>query len=656
MISNFKFQISNLAVWIALVFVLVGSPVYVYASEVISGYAWSSNYGWINFGCTNCNAQISNTGLTGWAWNENVGRILLNPNNGGVTNTVQGVLGGHAFAEGAGWINFSGVSISNSGAFKGQASSDNMGTINFNCDNCNVQSNWEPSGGSSSSGGARETPGVDEETPGVEEGAEPGEDEEPEEAEEVAEPDETDEEKPSIIDQITDAIIDFIPDFLKPKKQEKPEAVDIVPELAPVSFQGFWKYLDPEPINKFALAPLPKELAILKEKFPQIKKLFDTTGVEKITDVQKLKSSKISLPGLTETIAFSIPTITTGKLGQTKAVPLSQLTAPAKNKLPSEMVFVKAGGGLVDYNIALSLNDQGQTLQKITTTAGQTVQFIVKAEHPVKKITGYIIFKSRKPSEVSSNAILNNLSFSGVMENPELAMPAGLSNIISVEGVSSEEVGPPEPPLSGGETAVSSSGEVGPLLAPEIETRLVLAKFDYKDTGNGVYEANIQVPVVSGEYEVITVMEYQNLALPTKEIRLITVVDPEGYVFKKNGELETRIPGAIVYLYWLNPNTKQYQLWPAGEYQQENPQVTDASGTYSFLVPNGYYYLKVDTPGFLSYDGKPFQVTEGSGVHINIELKTAFWWLGMLSWQTILMLIMAGLLVYNFYRDKKREK
>lgn len=38
----------------------------------------------------------------------------------------------------------------------------------------------------------------------------------------------------------------------------------------------------------------------------------------------------------------------------------------------------------------------------------------------------------------------------------------------------------------------------------------------------------------------------------------------------------------MVSLYWLNPEKNQYELWPAREYQQENPQITDVRGTYAF--------------------------------------------------------------------------
>ena len=190
-----------------------------------------------------------------------------------------------------------------------------------------------------------------------------------------------------------------------------------------------------------------------------------------------------------------------------------------------------------------------------------------------------------------------------------------------------------------------------------VEERLVLLEFEYTDPdGDGIYTAEIQAPLIEGEYEIITVMDFEDPELGKKEIRLITVVDPEGYIFTQLPEGKLRIAGAIVYLYWLNSETKQYELWPAKEYQQENPQTTDDTGKYSFLVPPGTYYLKVEHPNYPVYQSETFVVKEGSGIHMNIELKTKFWWLKIIDWKIILMIIFGILLLYNFYRDRIREK
>ena len=138
-------------------------------------------------------------------------------------------------------------------------------------------------------------------------------------------------------------------------------------------------------------------------------------------------------------------------------------------------------------------------------------------------------------------------------------------------------------------------------------------------------------------------------------MRMITVIDPEGYVFEKNNGKETRIPSAIVSLYYLNNVTKKYELWTASDYSQENPQITDIRGTYSFLVPEGSYYTQVEAPGYNPYQGKAFIVSEGSGIHQNIELKSGRGWLSMFDWKTILLIVVLLLLVYNSVRSRLRQ-
>lgn len=444
-----------------------------------------------------------------------------------------------------------------------------------------------------------------------------------------------------ILEKIGQGLYSLLP-FL-PQKQNQiatkiPKAVVMVPKLAPTAFSGKWNIFPSGPVNKFVLAPLPKDVAMLAQKFPKLEKTFQDVGVAKITDVEKIKNSNLSLPSLNETLGLSKIEIAPGKFMPAPGIPVAKLTPEAKAKIPSEIIFAKSAGGLVDYKIALSLNNKGQTQQQIKTIVGSPIQLVFKADGNVKKVRGYIIFKSKKPQQVSVNIPLDALATSSMFSAPNFTAALIPTQKIPLEG---SKVADPE-------TVVNTA-----------EKRLVVGEFEYQDTGNGVYTASVQAPVVDGEYEFITVVEYESDGLlkpVSKETKLITVVDPEGYVYEKNGDKETRIVGAVVSLYQLNQATKQYELWPAGDYQQENPQVTNVSGAYSFLVPEGNYYLKVDAPGYISYDGKPFQVTEGSGVHINIELKTKYWWLNIIDWKTALLIIVLLMLVYNFYRDRKRDQ
>ena len=156
-----KSLVTLIILFISLLFLSSGSVFASSSNGSLSGYAFGNNTGWINFGCSQCGVQVTDSGLTGYGWSDNYGWIKLNPTNSGVANNNEGTLSGKAWGEGIGWINFSGVAIGSSGAFSGTASVDSGGTINFSCTNCSVATDWRslssrtppPSGGGGSGGG-----------------------------------------------------------------------------------------------------------------------------------------------------------------------------------------------------------------------------------------------------------------------------------------------------------------------------------------------------------------------------------------------------------------------------------------------------------------------------------------------------------------------
>lgn len=109
-----------------------------------AGYAWSDQIGWVNFGITGGNIHITDSGITGNAWNSNKGWINMAPTNGGVTVAANGALSGYAWSTNAGWVNFSGASINSSGKFTGSASGTIIGTLSFDCNNCDVRTDFRP--------------------------------------------------------------------------------------------------------------------------------------------------------------------------------------------------------------------------------------------------------------------------------------------------------------------------------------------------------------------------------------------------------------------------------------------------------------------------------------------------------------------------------
>ncbi|KKR43003.1 hypothetical protein A2356_00070 [Candidatus Nomurabacteria bacterium RIFOXYB1_FULL_39_16] len=616
-------------------------------------YAWGENIGWINFGCSGCDVEITDDAVTGNAWSSQFGWINLNPTTSGVENDGTGILSGFAWSPNLGWIDFTGVTINTNGEFLGYATlKSDSSQINFNCatgDSCaeadfRVKTDWRResmrnSGGSS--GSAPRNPPPPPVTPPV------------------IPPFVIPPTPITIVDNISD-VINYASDFISYLFGGDKPATDTlaeVPKIAPKSFGLLWNLLPVKAINSFVFAPLPYDIRILANKFPELDKTLKSVGVERLSDLGKLTGVSLNIPGLANILNKTITTVGlenlseidklsgvsinipglsnldgqmmnnvgVGKIALIKGLPIAKFSPSAKKNLPAEFVFARANQELVDLNVALSVGERGEVSQQMSTLPGQTLRLVVKPISKASSVTGYFVFKASTP-KVSTNSILrSSLTASALFSMNDFVEQA------------------PSP----------FQGKAG----DEVENKLVLSTFEYTDPDNdGIYTADVVSPVVPGEYEIITVINYIDPVLGTRQMRMTTVIDPEGYVFEKNNGKETRIPSAIVSLYHLNTGTKKYELWPAKDYQQENPQVTDVRGTYSFLVPEGSYYFEVEAPGYLTYRGKAFLVAEGNGIHQNIELASSTKWIEKIDFQTVLLIVVLLLLMYNYVRGRARDK
>lgn len=624
--------------------------------------AWGENIGWLNFGCDNCNVSITDLGLSGRAWSAQYGWINLVPTTSGVINNGEGELSGFAWGSNLGWIDFSGVTIDQSGEFFGYATvRSDGGRINFNCagavDTCGAQNfkvktDWRPASVRSeddvdtdteggSSGGRRirnrVRPAVLEATPPI-----------------LAEiiplpiPTATPPIAPNPIVSVVNNVgetfssfYEYILNFLR--QQNIPTEISVeIPEIAPVVFQTRWNLLPLKAIRTFVFAPLPYEVRILASKFPELDRTLKGVGIERFTDLTKLTGVSLNLPGLSELtdtlegagedglaeidilrdVTLHIPGVTNigvGKIALIKGLPLVNFSLAAKRDVPAEFVFARSAGELIDLNVAMSIGERGEVIQQISSLPGQILKLVVKPVSSARSVTGYITFKAPTPKialvKISRSSLSASvlLSQNGLVENAPSKIP--------------------------------------------VEQKLVLSSFEYTDPdGDGIYTAEVVTPRTPGEYEVITVIDYIDPTLGIRQMRMITVIDPEGYVFEKSNGKETRIPSAVISLYRQNTVSKIYELWGAEEYSQENPQITDVRGTYAFLVPEGTYYFSVEAPGYKSFEGKEFNVTEGAGIHQNIELQSSQGFLLSFDWKLILLIVVLLLLVYNFYRNRLQDK
>jgi len=328
-------------------------------------------------------------------------------------------------------------------------------------------------------------------------------------------------------------------------------------------------------------------------------------GINKITDISKLIDNQLNLPNLTQLTELN------------QSTPLASLSDSSKDKIPTNILFAKTFNGLIDFNATLSLTEQGHPQQQITTLVGQQLRLIIKPDNPARAIRGYLIFKQQKSISKNPNTI-NPSAFTASLTQQEIDV-----------------------------TARSQQ-------TTDLKQALVLGVFDFTDPDqDSIWTADITTPVVDATYEILTVIDYLDQRLEPKELSLVTVVDPEGYVYETTDRGELRINNAKVSIYWLNPEANSYQLWLAKDFQQQNPQITNTTGKYSFLVPEGTYYLKAEASGYTTYKGDVFEVKTENGVHLNLELKAQDAWSKFFDWKTITLIVVLLFLSYNFYKDRK---
>lgn len=607
-------------------------------------YAWSENTGWLNFRPVAEGTTVTDSGLTGYAWSEHFGWILLNPTSSGVVNDGYGNLSGQAWGEKVGWIDFDGVTIDGAGYFTGYASGSITGRISLNCSNTSscsssdfkVRTDWRPRGERAVCNNALDDDGDGKidypNDPGCTSSEHDNETDPPPAGgggsggnpdKKVANPssiidstviiegaeDEVGPENPSneeqnsnnksvsLIDRIKIFIEPLLPDFLKPDS-ESPSPEEYVTVETPVSMRGAWELLPRQSLEEFVLAPLPERVRFFAESFPDLNYALTQAGVINYRDLDRLKGKVFKLPGISKAAGI-YNTWTT----------LGQLSESDKEKIPHGVVFARVGDSY-DLDSSLYLEKTGELRQEIVVTPGKPLQFLYKTRGDADSVRGYIVFRSFGERAAAKYGGRQNL----------------MASLFFSNNISAKVVNEP----------IDEGREV------------VLAEFEYTDAdGDGLYTAEVESPLIDGDYEVLTVVDYSDDERQSEIIRLVAVVDPEGYVFERVRDQELRVNEAKVYLYNKDESTGVFELWPAEKYLQNNPQTTDRTGEYSFLVPEGVYVIKVEAQGYEPYQSAEFSLQRGRGVHENIELKRSLSFASLFDWKMGLLTLF--LLVFIVY-------
>jgi len=511
-------------------------------------------------------------------------------------------------------------------------------------------------------------------------------------------PEDTDDQKiPSVIKPAPTSPPDSSPDD---EANPVPTPYFQTPPDKPEPINPDWNLIDSPEVKNFF--PQQNEISFYTQKFSSIADTFSKLNISSINDISsRASSASFNLPNLLEILGLQLED------NNINAVSLANLQTRQKQKIPTEIVFISAYQEKINFNSSLVL-DEGSLKQKISAPSSTNLNIAIKPDQPASSISGYIALKksaysldekletgyydielkrllSFRPerseerasgAEESVNAKCLFLNKDNVkhtlypLTDPSAPIVArdDKSKLVSHNDIQNSKF----KILSFLDSIFSAKSSLAQETEPkEIEQRFVLAQFQYADPDqDGIWTADIQTPAVTGEYEIISLINYQDQSIPPKEIRLITVIDPEGYVYEKQGNKETRIPNATISLYYLKPqipnsqlptpnpqitNYDSYELWNAENFDQKNPQITDATGKYSFLVPAGSYYIKAEAAGYHPYQSDIFEVSEAKNVHLELELKAKLGWKNILTWERALLILLFGLIIYNFYRGRRKK-
>jgi len=386
-----------------------------------------------------------------------------------------------------------------------------------------------------------------------------------------------------------------------------------IPEKTPIAFQKL-EIMSVNPLSKFTYSPARTDIGFFMDKLPQLKKVLDelAININNASDVKKLSQVKLSLPGLTQTILNT----------NQNAVPLADLSAKALSRIPTNIIFAKALGGLIDFNSIFAVDLKGNVKQIIRVVSGKPIELVIKPESSASSVVGLVVLKKAQ-------------STTGSIEKNQNSFMKLFSAALSLVTPQSEKKDP-------------ASGD------------LLVHKFEYKETKPGAFTAEINAPTVEGEYEINTIVSYKDQSIGSTETKITALVDPEGYVYNQMSDGRLRIEKAVVSIYWLNPSAgsgqaPKYELWPADKFMQKNPMTTDNTGRYYFLVPQGTYYLSALANGYKDYKGEIFSVAESNAVNVDIEMQKKTILPIWLNWEAIaIILLIFAVLFCVFILWKKR--
>jgi peroxiredoxin len=177
-------------------------------------------------------------------------------------------------------------------------------------------------------------------------------------------------------------------------------------------------------------------------------------------------------------------------------------------------------------------------------------------------------------------------------------------------------------PAIGGATSVAIVAR-----KDQVETLFKLSPLEESNLWSG--EASF---AESGSYDLQVVSKDGAKNEVKRSLGVVSVTAPGQIVDEAN---KTPIPEAKVGLYFLEPESASWVVWDGSGFGVENPQKTNDKGQFSFFVPKGKYYLKIEAKDYLPLTSEIFETETAAPISTGISLSKPMLKIGplILDWR-----------------------
>jgi hypothetical protein len=185
--------------------------------------------------------------------------------------------------------------------------------------------------------------------------------------------------------------------------------------------------------------------------------------------------------------------------------------------------------------------------------------------------------------------------------------------------------------------------------------KLNIEKYTLTDEDkDGIYEGNLKISNVPGDYEIKTLITYNDET--NKEVVSKAKVQSTGYIYELLSGKQARISNAEISLSIFNEITKEFEPWDADKFHQKNPIITNETGEYIFFVPDGKYFLEVKTNKYKPYKSEEIIINDNNYINENIKLiplNNQFNYIKIISISAVILVMFS--VVFIFIRKPKKK-